>query len=138
MKSTIQIKVRNYHLDRFGHVNNARYLEFLEEGRWTYSEENHLLEVFESEQITHAAVNINIDYRKSARDGDLLDVETQLGKKGNKSITFHQKITIHKTGETVSDALVTNVYLDRNAEIIETCDLEKFWTDLADSVQFRS
>jgi len=35
MKSTVQIKVRNYHLDRFGHVNNARYLEFLEEGRWT-------------------------------------------------------------------------------------------------------
>ncbi len=28
MKSFIEIKVRNYHLDQFGHVNNARYLEF--------------------------------------------------------------------------------------------------------------
>ncbi|XLM23374.1 thioesterase, partial [Chromobacterium piscinae] len=29
-----RIKVRGYHLDLFGHVNNARYLEFLEEARW--------------------------------------------------------------------------------------------------------
>lgn len=26
-----QIHVRGYHLDGYGHVNNARYLEFLEE-----------------------------------------------------------------------------------------------------------
>lgn len=89
MKSNVQIKVRNYHLDRFGHVNNARYLEFLEEGRWSYSENNGLLEVFEEQKITHAAANININYRKSAQDRDLLMIETQLGAKGDKSITFH-------------------------------------------------
>ena len=32
------IKVRGYHLDLYGHVNNARYLEFLEEARWAYFE----------------------------------------------------------------------------------------------------
>ncbi len=34
MKSTINIRVRGYHVDLFRHVNNARYLELLEEGRW--------------------------------------------------------------------------------------------------------
>lgn len=29
----MNIRVRNYHLDGYGHVNNARYLEFLEEAR---------------------------------------------------------------------------------------------------------
>jgi len=52
MKSTVQIKVRNYHLDRFGHVNNARYLEFLEEGRWTYSEENNLVAMYENHRLS--------------------------------------------------------------------------------------
>ena len=66
MKSRVEIKVRNYHLDQFGHVNNARYLEFLEEGRWTYSEENGLVEMYEKQGIVHVAVNININYRKSA------------------------------------------------------------------------
>lgn len=31
MSHSIDIKVRGYHLDLFRHVNNARYLEFLEE-----------------------------------------------------------------------------------------------------------
>ena len=34
MVHRIEIKIRGYHLDLFGHVNNARYLEFLEEARW--------------------------------------------------------------------------------------------------------
>lgn len=32
----MKLTVRNYHLDGYGHVNNARYLEFLEEARWTF------------------------------------------------------------------------------------------------------
>ena len=34
MKGEIEIKVRGYHLDIYAHVNNARYVEFLEEARW--------------------------------------------------------------------------------------------------------
>lgn len=32
----MKLTVRNYHLDGYGHVNNARYLEFLEEARWAF------------------------------------------------------------------------------------------------------
>jgi len=28
--SDTAIRIRNYHLDGYGHVNNARYLEFLD------------------------------------------------------------------------------------------------------------
>lgn len=37
--TTTQIRVRGYHEDRFGHVNHARYLEFLEDARWAHLEE---------------------------------------------------------------------------------------------------
>ena len=33
------IKVHGYHLDVYQHVNNARYLEFLEEARWNALED---------------------------------------------------------------------------------------------------
>ncbi len=69
MKSTVHINVRSYHLDRFGHVNNARYLEFLEEGRWGYSEQNNPMELYEKNGIGYAAVNINIHYRESTTEG---------------------------------------------------------------------
>ena len=38
--STIEIKVRGYHVDIYGHVNNARYVEFLEEARWAFAEDS--------------------------------------------------------------------------------------------------
>ncbi len=34
MIHTTEIKIRGYHLDLYGHVNHARYLEFLEDARW--------------------------------------------------------------------------------------------------------
>lgn len=34
--SSVALRVRGYHLDGYGHVNNARYLEFMEEGRWAF------------------------------------------------------------------------------------------------------
>ena len=31
-----QIKVRGFHIDVYQHVNNGRYMEFLEEARWEF------------------------------------------------------------------------------------------------------
>ena len=36
MSEAHRILVHNCHLDGYGHVNNACYLEFLEQARWTY------------------------------------------------------------------------------------------------------
>ncbi len=33
------IRVRGYHCDFYGHLNHARYLELLEEARWSYLED---------------------------------------------------------------------------------------------------
>ena len=43
-----KIKVYGYHLDMYGHVNNARYLEFLETARWQLIEANMKLQDLES------------------------------------------------------------------------------------------
>ncbi len=53
MESQMSIKIRCYHVDMFGHVNHARYLEFMEEGRWTYFEENNLFLPFHEKGIGH-------------------------------------------------------------------------------------
>ncbi|MEK9712132.1 MAG: thioesterase family protein, partial [Thalassolituus sp.] len=35
----VQIRVRGYHLDVYQHVNNGRYMEFIEEARWAFMDE---------------------------------------------------------------------------------------------------
>ena len=133
MQTISEIKIRGYHLDHFNHVNNARYLEFLEEGRWHYSEENGLIDTFHERGITHVTVNININYRRSAVVGQVLSIETRVVGKGRKSFTMAQKMFLSGSDTLIADAEVTNVLLDMhtgktlpiNAATVD------FWPDLA-------
>lgn len=134
MKTVSEIKVRGYHLDHFDHVNNARYLEFLEEGRWHYFEENGLIDTFHERRITHVTVNVNINYRRSAVVGQVLGIETGVAGKGHKSFTMEQKICLRGSDTLIADAEVTHVLLDMqtgkplpiNAATVD------FWPDLSE------
>jgi len=70
MMTDCTVRIRNYHLDGYGHVNNARYLEFLEEARWHFFEQHGLLETLGGVQIVVARIDIR--YRRSAVAGDVL------------------------------------------------------------------
>ena len=59
MAHTTHIKVRGYHLDLYSHVNNARYLEFLEEARWSFFEDKSDLPRFMKSGLALIVVNIN-------------------------------------------------------------------------------
>jgi acyl-CoA thioesterase FadM len=62
MSHLTEIKVRGYHLDLYRHVNNARYLEFLEEARWSLLESRATLDYLQSNGYAFVVVNININY----------------------------------------------------------------------------
>ena len=107
-----QIKVRGYHLDVYQHVNNARYLEFLEEARWhglDYSDSFHWMT---AHNIAFVVVNININYRRPAVLSDLLQVTSQLHQLNGKSGILSQVITLEPEGQVVADALITFVCID--------------------------
>ena len=98
-----QIKVRGYHLDVYQHVNNARYLEFLEEARW---------DGLTAHNIAFVVVNININYRRPAVLSDLLTITSQLQQLNGKSGILSQVITLEPEGQVVADALITFVCID--------------------------
>ncbi len=122
----IEIIIRSYHIDSFGHVNNARYLEFIEEGRWA-------LEIFDLKKLKKknlgpVVVNINTNYLYPASVGDTIEVVTKLGKIKNKSCEMTQKIFIKGTDKMVIDAKVTFVFIDtikQKAVLIKEIDLLK-------------
>lgn len=68
----------------------------MEEGRWSYFEEKNLLHIFQEKRIIHAVVNININYKKSAKVGDVLIIVTDLLKAGKNSFTMFQKIFLYR------------------------------------------
>ncbi|MGM0692274.1 MAG: acyl-CoA thioesterase [Pseudomonadota bacterium] len=111
--SRIALRVRGYHLDGYGHVNNARYLEFLEEGRWGYFDDRPGLAAFlQRGGVAFVAVNLNIDYRRAAVAGDDLEVLTRLAELGSRRARMHQEIRQVRDGRTVASADITFVLLD--------------------------
>jgi len=110
-----KITIRGYHLDAYQHVNNARYLEFLEEARWQYFD-NISNTAYKKMKISFFIVNTNINYRLPATLGDVINITTEIERIGNTSMTFAQKIYIDGTEKLVCDATITFVILDQKTE----------------------
>jgi thioesterase-3 len=111
-KSVTTIKVRGYHIDLYQHVNNARYLEFLEEARWNHYELALADGRFAQEQWAFVIVNINISYRKPAMLGQVLEVDTSVKNIGGRSVTMGQVVRLAGTDVVCAEADVTFVILD--------------------------
>jgi len=111
--TTTQIKVRGYHEDRFGHVNNARYLEFLEEARWAHLEERGLdTAFFKAHGIFPVVVRLSISYRRPASAGDVLHVSADVASAGRRKIVIAQQAYFASSDEVCVEAELTVVFLD--------------------------
>ena len=126
------IKIRNYHLDAYQHVNNARYLEFLEEARWRYFDHIYT-ETFQRLNIAFFIVNININYRLPATMGDVIEIKTETDKIGKTSMVVKQEIFFEDTETLIADAKITFVIIDKktnkpmviNQELQEVLSMNK-------------
>ncbi|NEW07989.1 acyl-CoA thioesterase [Paenibacillus sp. SYP-B3998] len=112
MESTLEIIVRSTEIDINGHVNNAKYLEYLEWGREEWYERSELpYDAFSHMGIQTVTVNININYKKECKQGDRLTITCRPEKMGRSSFVLKQEI-INERGDLCADALVTSVTMD--------------------------
>lgn len=109
-----KIKVRGYHCDAYGHVNNARYLEFLEEARWTYLQPAVDKNIFKDLGLLFVVVGLNINYRKSVIPGDEIEVSVDSCQYERKTIRFEQRIL--RGDELCAEAQVKFVLLDESTQ----------------------
>lgn len=106
MPNCTEIKVRGYHLDLYGHVNNARYLEFLEAARWDLLE-NGSLDWFMQQGYALVVSRIDIRYLRPAGMGDVLQIATRLDHLLPRGGVIVQQIVKKDTGKRVAEAEVT-------------------------------
>jgi thioesterase-3 len=118
MEYLTEIQVRGYHADFYGHVNNARYLEFFEEDRWAYLESKIDLKKWAQQGLIFLVVNINVNYRLAVPVGEKLIVTTDIEKIGNRSVVLAQKILLKDSKDVAADALVTFVIADKTGRAV--------------------
>jgi len=110
--TAIQVEVRPTELDSMGHVNNAKFLEYMEWSReeW-YNKAELPFDTFTTLGLGTVVVNININFRKEARLGEHLTVSTEPIRKGRTSFVLRHAI-VNANEELVAEANVVNVTID--------------------------
>lgn len=108
-------KIRSFHTDRFGHVNNARYLELLEEARWQFAEHHGLIELLNAENLGFIIMELNLRFRLPVFEGDTIQVLTSLVSLGSDLGEVEQ--SIKKNGKLACKSMSTFVLIDRNSGV---------------------
>ena len=116
------IMVRGFHLDGFSHVNNARFLEFLEEARWDYFGDFLRSDYLRQNNLIFMVINININYRRAALLGQLLQIDCKLKSINNRTFTVDQIISLKDTDTIIADAQVISALVNTETNRSVTID----------------
>ena len=116
-----RLNVRFSDCDPLGHVNNAKYLTYLEQARVALWRKQAGLELRDA--AAHGGrrgegfilARTEIDFRSPAYDGDELEVRLSLEKFGRTSTTYAYEIVDVTTGQTVAEARSVLVWYDYEA-----------------------
>jgi YbgC/YbaW family acyl-CoA thioester hydrolase len=106
------ITVRGYELDSYNHLNNAVYLNYLEQARWEIFKEYRLFDYFKINDFLLVTTEINIKYLREAKLFDELVVKTELSVE-EPYLIFIQKI--YNTGSElkISHAKVKTLLINK-------------------------
>ena len=107
------LKIRTYHTDAFGHVNNARYLELLEEARWQFSEDIGLTPLLRQQGLGFIIIDMQLRFRHAVSEGDTITVSTSLITLGSASGEVQQTVTSAATNKKSLTSLLHFILIDR-------------------------
>ncbi|PAE44192.1 acyl-CoA thioesterase [Bacillus sp. 7884-1] len=112
METIFTLQTQKEDIDSLGHVNNCRYVKFLEDARVNWYEKCGLsLNDFQEMDIGTVVLKMEVLYLKEATLGDHLKVITRPEFLGNTSFVFKQDI-YNQFDEHITDAKVTMVMFD--------------------------
>lgn len=112
MPHEMTIRVRGYHCDFYGHVNNARFLELFEEARWRWAETVIDLPAWQAEGFGFIVAGIDIRYKRPAPEGKLLRITSDISRLDAKFGVFRQEIHGADDGKLLVEADITFAVVD--------------------------
>lgn len=107
-----ELTVRSTDVDMIGHVNHAKYLEYLEWARFEWLREEGLtMEELQRRQILPVIVHVSIDYIKELKFDERIRIVSDLLRIGGKSSVIGQTV-YNSVGELACKAEITWVMID--------------------------
>lgn len=116
------IRVRNQHIDSYGHVNNAQYLSYLEDARSDFFEElGYSITELSSRGIQVFITHLNLKYKHPAKLDDRLKIYGWFIEITSRKATWQHEIYNKQSGNLVLTGTVSGVFL-KNGRIVSIPD----------------
>lgn len=99
IKIITPLSIRFNDVDAMGHVNNAVFFTYFEEGRKNFV--HSLFNIVNPEDYNFIIAHLESDFIKPVKLKDSINVETWVGEIGNKKFTFKYRIVNRKNNASV-------------------------------------
>lgn len=112
-----EILIREQHLDTFGHVNNAKYLELYEEARWDLLTQNKLglKEIMET-QVGPVLLDLNLTFKSELKNREKIKIFTQAKTEmRNKYVMLLEQKMVREDGKIASTLTLSVGMMDLKA-----------------------
>ncbi len=115
MAHRLEIKVRFYEIDPYGHLNHSAFIQYFETGRVELLEEVGLgLSHFREQGYQFVVSGIETDFLKTVHEGDTVIVETEVIELRRASSIWQQRLL--RDGEVVARQKVRAAITDDNGK----------------------
>ncbi len=110
-----RLEVRYGDIDAQGHLNNSKFITFMEHARFKYIERVGLWRPAEGyENLGQVVASVTCDYRRPVKLGEVVEVAVRIARLGNKSIEMEYRLTVD--GEEVALGRSVQVAYDYKTE----------------------
>ncbi len=112
-----ELTILEHHLDTFGHVNNAVYLELYEEARWDFITKNNLgmKEILET-KIGPVLLDLNLTFKSELKNREKIKIISQARPEmRNKFVMILDQKMIREDGKVASTLTISVGMMDLSA-----------------------
>ena len=119
-----KVQIIEAHLDTFGHVNNAVYMQLYEQARWDFITSNGFgLKEVQSHKKGPVILESNITYRRELKNRETITIKSKTTDLKGKIMKITQSM-IKEDGTIASEAIYTIGFMDlKERKLINPPDL---------------
>lgn len=111
-KFDYRVQVKEFHLDTFGHVNNAMYLVLYEEARWDFITNNGFgLDRIKADKMGPVIIEAQVKFKRELINREWIHIQSRPGEVNGKLMEINQQI-VRPDGKVASEAKFVVGFMD--------------------------
>lgn len=123
-KFEYEVLIREFHLDTYGHVNNAVYVQLYEEARWDFITANGMgLDYLKEHKVGPVILDLKVRFKRELNNRELIKIVSQTSEIVNSKIMVLKQYMVKPDGKVASEAEFTVGYFDmKERKLIDASD----------------